>query len=49
MDLVAAIEATQMRFDDIMDSNMPFSKADKAVEHLWQGKVVGKLVITLDD
>ena len=47
MDLCAAIEATQMRFDDIIDSTMPFSKADEAIEYIWQGKQVGKLVITL--
>lgn len=37
-----------MRFDDIIDTVFPFEKADEAVEHLWQGKVVGKLVINLD-
>ena len=47
MDLVAAIEATKMRFDDIIDSTMPFEKSDEAIEYIWQGKQVGKLVITV--
>lgn len=47
-DLVAAISATQMTFDDIIDSVYPFDKADEAIEFIWQGRQVGKLVIRLD-
>lgn len=47
-DLVAAISATQMTFDDIIDSVYPFDKADEAIEFIWQGRQVGKLVICLD-
>lgn len=47
-DLIAAISATQMRFDDIVDSVWPFEKADEAIEFIWQGKQVGKLVIELE-
>ena len=47
-DLCAAISSTGMRFDDIIDQVFPFEKADDAVEHLWQGRVVGKIVINLD-
>lgn len=47
-DLVAAISATQMTFDDIIDKVYPFDKADEAIEFIWQGRQVGKLVIRLD-
>jgi Zn-dependent alcohol dehydrogenase len=46
-DLCAAMSATQMRVDDIIDSIYPFEKADEAMEHIWQGKQVGKVVIHL--
>ncbi|KAH7133811.1 chaperonin 10-like protein [Dactylonectria macrodidyma] len=46
-DLCAAISATQMTFDDIIDLVQPFEKAEEAVEYIWQGKQIGKLVITL--
>ncbi|KAK7712766.1 hypothetical protein SLS57_007720 [Botryosphaeria dothidea] len=46
-DLCAAISATQMRFDDIIDSISSFEKADEAIEYIWQGKQIGKLVIRL--
>lgn len=47
-DLCAAISATEMRLDDIIDSVWPFEKSDAAVEQVWQGKVIGKLVLSLD-
>lgn len=46
-DLCAALSATLMRFDDIIDLVYSFDKADEAVEFIWQGKQVGKLVIRL--
>jgi len=46
-DLCAALSATQMRFDDIIDSVYRFDQADEAIEYIWQGKQVGKLVIRL--
>lgn len=45
-DLCAALEATQMKFDDIIDTVYPFEKAEEAVQSLWEGKVVGKVVIS---
>lgn len=45
--LCAALSATQIQFDDIIDSVMPFDRAEEAVEKLWQGRVVGKLVLKL--
>ncbi|KAJ5247304.1 NAD(P)-binding protein, partial [Penicillium chermesinum] len=46
-ELMAAISATEMTFDDIIDSVWPFEKSDEAIEFLWQGKQVGKVVLDL--
>ena len=46
-DLCAALEATQMQFEDIIDTVYPFEKAEEALQSLWEGKVVGKIVIKL--
>ncbi|EWY84348.1 hypothetical protein FOYG_14100 [Fusarium oxysporum NRRL 32931] len=48
-ELMAAISATQMTFEDILDSTWAFEKADEAIEYVWQGKQVGKVVIKLAD
>ena len=47
VDLCAALEATQMQLDDIIDTVYPFDKAEEAVQSLWEGKVVGKIVLRL--
>ncbi|KAI5460117.1 hypothetical protein BGZ63DRAFT_490449 [Mariannaea sp. PMI_226] len=47
-DLMTAIDAMKMRFDDIVDSVWPFEKSEEAIEYVWQGKQVGKVVISLD-
>lgn len=46
-DLCAALAATQLPLRDIIDSIYPFEKAEEAVEYIWQGRQVGKLVIGL--
>lgn len=46
-DLCAVLSATKIEFDDIIDSVQPFDKAEEAIESVWQGKVVGKLVLEL--
>ncbi|KIW79387.1 hypothetical protein Z517_05999 [Fonsecaea pedrosoi CBS 271.37] len=46
-DLCAAISATQMRFNDIIDKVYDFTQADEAIEDIWQGRQVGKLVIQI--
>ncbi|KAF2150323.1 NAD(P)-binding protein [Myriangium duriaei CBS 260.36] len=46
-DLCAAVSANKMRFDDIIDSVEPFEKAEEMIEYIWQGKQVGKVVLTL--
>lgn len=46
-DLCAAVTATQMTFEDIIDSTQPFEKAEEAIQFIWEGKQVGKLVLTV--
>jgi hypothetical protein len=46
-DLCAALSATRIQFTDIIDSVQPFDKAEEAIESVWEGKVVGKLVLKL--
>lgn len=46
-DLSAALEATQMQLDDIIDKVYPFEEAEAALQSLWEGKVVGKLALRL--
>jgi Zn-dependent alcohol dehydrogenase len=46
-DLCAALSTSRIQFDDIIDSVQPFEKAEEAIESVWQGKVVGKLVLQL--
>ncbi|ATY64339.1 alcohol dehydrogenase [Cordyceps militaris] len=46
-DLVTAISAMKMRFFDIVDTVFPFSQSEEALEYLWQGKQVGKIVLEL--
>ena len=46
-DLCAAITATQMSFTDIIDSVEPWEKAEQALQYIWEGKQVGKVVIRL--
>lgn len=45
-DLCVALESTQMQFDGIIDTVYPFEKAEEALQSLWEGKVVGKIVIS---
>lgn len=45
--LCSALEATQMQLDDIIDKVYPFDKAEEAVQSLWEGKVIGKVVLRL--
>jgi len=47
-ELMSAISATQMTFEDILDSVWPFAKSEEAIEFVWQGKQVGKVVIKLE-
>lgn len=44
---MAAISATKMTFEDILDSVWPFEQSEEAIEFVWQGKQVGKVVLQL--
>lgn len=44
-----AISTTKMTFEDILDSVWPFEKSDEAIEFVWQGRQVGKVVIKLEE
>lgn len=44
-DLCDALSVTQIRFDDIIDSVKPFKGAEEAIEYIWQGNQVGKVVL----
>lgn len=46
-DFCAAASATRLRLDDIIDKVFPFDKADEALDYIWQGKQVGKLIIQI--
>ncbi|KAL7621980.1 hypothetical protein AAE478_007481 [Parahypoxylon ruwenzoriense] len=46
-DFCAALSATQMQLHDIIDSIYPFEKAEEAIQYLWEGKQVGKIVLRL--
>jgi NADPH:quinone reductase-like Zn-dependent oxidoreductase len=46
-DLCAAIIATQATFEDIIDKVWPFDEAEKAIQYIWEGRQVGKVVLTL--
>lgn len=42
------IDASKMRFEDIIDRRYKFEETEKAFEYLWSGKHVGKIVIEID-
>jgi hypothetical protein len=46
---MAAISAVKMTFEDIIDSVWDFEKAEEAIDFVWQGKQVGKVVLKLGE
>ncbi|KAJ6091592.1 hypothetical protein N7467_003561 [Penicillium canescens] len=46
-DFCAALEAAQTPLNDLIDKVFPFEQADDAVEYVWQGKQIGKIVLRL--
>lgn len=44
---MAAISAVKMTFEDIIDSVWEFKKAEEAIDFVWQGKQLGKVVIKI--
>lgn len=41
------IEATEMKFDDLVDKVFRFDQAEEALEYVWKGQQVGKVVIEI--
>ena len=48
-ELCAALTATRIDLADIIDSTWSFDKADEALQHVWEGKQIGKVVIQISD
>lgn len=46
-DFCAALLAAQTPLKDLIDKTFPFEEAEEAVEYVWQGKQVGKIVLRL--
>ncbi|KAI7343708.1 hypothetical protein KC354_g15527 [Hortaea werneckii] len=46
-DLCRALTATRIRLDDIIDSVWSFDQAEEALQYLWEGRQIGKLVIEI--
>lgn len=46
-DFCAALSAAQTRLHDLIDKVFPFEQAEEAVEFVWQGKQIGKIVLQL--
>ena len=46
-DLSNALATTRIDFSDIIDSTWAFEDAEKALQYLWDGKQVGKVVIQI--
>lgn len=46
-DLCRAISANKLQLDDIIDRVLPFSEAEQAIEYVWQGKQIGKVVLSV--
>ncbi|KAJ5328372.1 hypothetical protein N7452_008762 [Penicillium brevicompactum] len=46
-DFCAALEAAQTPLNDLIDKVFPFEEAEAAVEYVWQGKQIGKIVLRL--
>lgn len=44
-DFCSALSASQTPLDDLIDSIWKFEEAEEAVEYIWQGKQIGKLVL----
>ncbi|KAL4965012.1 zinc-dependent alcohol dehydrogenase family protein [Aspergillus stella-maris] len=44
-DFFAALEAAQTPLNDLIDKVFPFEQAEEAVEYVWQGKQIGKIVL----
>ncbi|KAF2106186.1 putative alcohol dehydrogenase [Lophiotrema nucula] len=41
------VEATELRFEDVIDKRFGFEQAAEAIEYLWSGQHMGKVIIEL--
>ena len=46
-DFCVALSVAQTPLDDLVDIIFPFEEAEQAVDHVWQGKQVGKIVLRI--
>jgi NADPH:quinone reductase-like Zn-dependent oxidoreductase len=46
-DLCAALSADQTKLDDIIDKVFPFDQGEEAIQFVWEGKQIGKVVLRL--
>ena len=46
-DLCEALSSDQTQLDDIIDKVFPFDEAEEAVQFVWEGKQIGKVVLRL--
>lgn len=46
-DFCAALSASQIPLHDLIDKVFPFEQAEDAIEYVWQGKQIGKIVLQL--
>lgn len=46
-DLCEALSSDQTLLDDIIDKVIPFDKAEEAVQFVWEGNQIGKVVLRL--
>jgi Zn-dependent alcohol dehydrogenase len=46
-DFCAALSACQTPLDDLIDKVVPFEQAEEAIQYVWEGKQIGKVVLKL--
>lgn len=46
-DCCAALSASQASLDDLIDRIFPFEQAEEAVQYIWEGRQIGKVVLKL--
>jgi threonine dehydrogenase-like Zn-dependent dehydrogenase len=44
-DLCEALAASETKLDDLIDKMFPFEQAEEALQFIWEGKQVGKVVL----
>jgi len=47
-DFCAALSTAQMPLSDLINKVFTFEQAEEAVEYVWQGKQVGKIVLRIE-